>query len=178
MAKLICYKGCSDFLINGWLPDIPDFYSKPEAIRWKVQLGQSAIYTLPGREQEDWNKGGGVSFFLFNHHRESTMWSWRYLDGMFEYGIYSHVDGEVVKYKDAKSGSEVLYRAQVGDVVNVMLRFDWSAMQYKWDIEGETIDVNFTHNKLFCKEITANFGGNYKAPKKLRIDIETIQTLK
>lgn len=45
---------------------------------WEVVFDATCEYYLPGEDQGDFNKGGGVSLNLLSNNRNAIMWAWRY----------------------------------------------------------------------------------------------------
>jgi hypothetical protein len=180
--KLICYKGCRDFLINGYIPRIPAIRNTATSFKYKVKLGEEAKYDIDV-DQKDWNKGGGPSYYLFNHLIDSAMWSWRWnpILNVFEYGAYCHVNKVVVKALRTKyyDDKEVLLRVPSETEVEIEIRINWYTKEYEFIMTDGTVtnhsNVPFYHSIAISKDITENFGGNRKAPRKVTMYNEQIK---
>lgn len=180
--KLICQKGWHDFWVNGLYPQIPRFWCDKKHIRWKVVLDSRAVYQLPGEEWRDWNKGGGLTYNYLNHLVNTAMWSFRWnpTAEVFEYGAYCHVDGKKVLGKNTTKvpDREVMLAAKLGTEVIIDLYIDPVYKTYRFVFSSRnktsTCIVEYTHQIKCSKEITANFGGNNKAPSKIIIDITNL----
>ena len=174
--NLVVHKGWKDFLINGWLPQLPAFWRKKTHLHWDIVLDEEAKYILDQGDQNDINKGGGISYYYWNHHKDSAMWGWNWnpSKNKFQYFFYCHVDGKVVKvdahkYKDDK---EVALRVDSGRYVSIDLYIDHTTKTYKMEFKAlrssASLSTNFNHSRNRSKEITSYFGGNRKAPKRLK----------
>lgn len=176
--KLICYKGCHDFWINGFIPHLPRFFYGVKQLKWEVVLDESATYTLPGADQQDWNKGGGLSFNYFNHLKESAMWAWRWnpVTSKHEFAAYCHINSQRVIGKPFPSENPTEVAIAVGhtEKVVITLDIDYVYKLYKYDFNGVRVTLPFSHNLKQSKEITANFGGNNPAPRKLTLNVNNL----
>jgi len=66
-------------------------------IQYEVVFDESCLYTTNDREnQEDWNKGGGITNDWFSNTRNAAMWAWRghKRSRVIELTPYWHVRGE------------------------------------------------------------------------------------
>jgi len=178
--KLICYKGMHDFYISGILPQVPRFWKSKKLLIWEVVFTNASRYTLLGEEWRDWNKGGGQTFHFFNHFIDSAMWAWRYnpYTGLWDYGAYCHVDNQVVKgtAKTKDADKEILLSVPTKVKTIIYLDTDFDAKKYHFTFDGPgkvaQCSINFTHENRCAKEITANFGGDNRAPSKIIVDIK------
>lgn len=177
LLKLVCQKGQRDFWINGFIPHIPAVWKRKIIISYEVTLGEDAKYILPGADQKDWNKGGGKSYNFIDHLIDTIMWGWRWTPELdrFELCSYAHVDGQKVispisegtRYDD----KEVALRVKSGKRFFINITTDFTGKIYNVSFSDGLVTngtkTPFTHDLSWEKEITANFGGNQKAPKKL-----------
>lgn len=77
-------------------------YTKRQRLELQHVFDQSAGYVQPEPHHLDWEKLTGLSFHLFSNHKNSVMVSWRYsVDcDCIEAGIYAHIDGERVIFRE------------------------------------------------------------------------------
>ena len=140
---------------------------------WEVAFSPSCRYNLPGADQDDWNKGGGVSFDLLTNHTDSVMWAWRYNPGTdkIELGLYCHVDGRREIAIDVR-GRQALLSVAIGEIVTVELEVEDSAYAMRFDcLSSETVTaaIPFTHRKKTIRTINPWFGGNNPAPHTMNL---------
>lgn len=69
---------------------------KFNGVEYTVRFDETIRYRLPGEQQWDWLKGGGVSLDLFTNHRNSAMWGFRYNPDTdkVELNAYAHIKGK------------------------------------------------------------------------------------
>ena len=155
--------------------DVPRIRRKLRGVDWEVSFSPACRYALPGADQDDWNKGGGVSFDLFTNHTDSVMWSWRYnpVTDNIELGMYCHVDGKRVIVKAHKS--EAMQTVKIGEAVRIRLTIARNLKAYGMEFNTATnaagASVPFTHSKKTARTIGAWFGGNNPAPHTMNIYI-------
>lgn len=67
-------------------------------IHFRFRFTEQSIYELDGEDQNDWNKGGGVRFHLFDNTINSLMWAWRWKPKFERMQItaYAHKDREQI----------------------------------------------------------------------------------
>lgn len=182
MNKYAVKKGRHVFKLAGWIPVMPRIIKRPTLISWIICFGDGCDYLLPGADQQDWNKGGGISFDLLTNHIDSIMWAWRYNPALelVEMSMYAHVDGLrwVARNELRPSEGEVLNRVAIGENARISLKIDWDECNYDMNIQvvGEDESypgiIPFTHDKHTGRTIGAWFGGNNPAPNKMSIYIE------
>lgn len=182
MNRYTVKKGRHVFKLFGWIPVAPQFVKRPTLISWLVRFDEGCDYLLPGADQQDWNKGGGVSFDLLTNHIDSAMWAWRYNPALelVELAMYAHVDGLrwVARNEIRPSEGEVLNRIAIGETARISLKIDWEggnydmSMQVVGDNESYTGNIQFTHDKQMGRMIGTWFGGNNAAPNKMNIYIK------
>lgn len=170
MKAYIVQKGQHRFRSSRF--DMPRIWKDPRVISYRVWFSPSCAYTLPGREGEDWNKGGGVSFDLFTNHTDSVMWSWRYnpATDLMELGLYCHVDGKVVRAKP--HGTEVLATVPRGHEIEIRLTIGRNLKAYGMEVGDSGAIIPYTHDKRTARTINAWFGGNLPAPHDMSVHIE------
>jgi hypothetical protein len=155
--------------------DVPRIRRNLRTVEWEVLFSPACRYALPGADQDDWNKGGGVSFDLFTNHTDSVMWSWRYnpVTDLIELGMYCHVDGKRVIVK--AHSSEVIQAVKIGDTVLIRLTIGRTVKSYSMDFNTSTnaagAMVPYSHDKKTARTIGAWFGGNHSAPHTMNIYI-------
>lgn len=145
-------------------------------IKYKVVFTESCKYILPGEDQDDWNKGGGVSFSLLSNRKNSVMWAWRYkpVFDRIQLCAYWHENG-VAHY--AETENDFPFACNPGEEITISIRK-----------AGKDWFVDFrAHDGYFQKPVTAKgtpirpigvyFGGNRPAPQDIEIFIhKTIHT--
>lgn len=174
MNRYTVYPGKHVFQLWGKVWEPPCLKRKPTRIQWRVRFDESIRYSLPGVDQQDWNKGGGGSFDLFTNHTDAAMWAFRYdpeLD-LIDLTAYCHVDGKRVIYKDILS-SEIISKVMIGDDIDIVLVFDYFQKVYKFSFQvvgnpyKATCGIPFKHGKKLIRTIAAWFGGNNPAPQRI-----------
>ena len=161
-------------------PEIPWIRRKPTYLRWEVHFSVNSRYKLPGADQQDWNKGGGLSFNMLNNHKDSTMWSWRYNPelGLMELSTYSHLAGAISKGQDGED--KPVFTAPIGrdhPRTIIELKIDYTQNRYIWVFSAKNMTtaivvVPFSHSKSWTKDLGLWFGGNQEAPKRIDIYLE------
>lgn len=177
---LVCYKGWSDYWINGWIPQLPNFWKRKSQFAWQVRFTEESHYDLQSVDQRDWNKGGGVSFDWFNHLIDAAMWGFRknLESGKYELAAYCHVDSKriipTIKVGVPYADREVALELKENEVGLINLMIDWDNKKYKFSFTNGNVvnylEVPFNHSIESQKEITPYFGGNRKSPRKHRIN--------
>ena len=103
MDQYTIFKGKHAAQIYGMATPAPVIRRGVKNVAWTVCFDKNCAYTLPGADQRDWNKGGGLSFAsallskeMLSNHVDSAMWGWRYnpLTGLIELTAYCHIDGK------------------------------------------------------------------------------------
>lgn len=182
MKRYTVKKGRHGFRLLGVFPIIPKIIKRPILASWLVTFGEGCDYLLPGADQQDWNKGGGVSFDLLTNHIDSVMWAWRYNPALelVELAMYAHVDGLrwVARNELRPSEGEILNRIAIGETARISLKVDYEEGNYDMNIQvvGDNESypgiIPFTHEKEIARTIGVWFGGNNPAPNKMDLFIE------
>jgi len=137
-------------------------------IRYKVTFTESCKYTLPGEDQRDWNKGGGVSFSLFSNTRNAVMWAWRWRPEIqrIELCAYWHRDG-VAHY--AETENDFPFACNPGEEITISIRKAGG----DWFVDFRAADGFFqkptTAKGSPLRVIGLWFGGNRPAPQEMSI---------
>lgn len=145
--------------------------------RYKVKMGHDNVYDLGDEDQNDWNKGGGISNCIWSNHKMAAMWGfrWNIKMGFYELGGYFHRNNEIL-YPGRGFPSDKFVIANIDDtvIIDVLMRKrKMSVIIY--DHMGEILEVyNVDKNKhrWLSREISAWFGGNEVAPRTLSFDME------
>lgn len=140
---------------------------KFESVEYTVRFDETIRYSLPGEEQEDWLKGGGVSFNLFTNHKNSTMWGFRYNPKFdkVELNAYAHIDGNtyytkwLVDLAINETGKIKIYPGE-GDIWITHFITDAKEVKIPWLIPNKA---------LFYRRIKAWFGGTLPAPQDVNM---------
>ena len=144
--------------------------------RYHVSMGADNEYDLVDNDQLDWNKGGGISNYLWSNHKMSAMWAFRCnpLLKTFEMCGYFH------------NGNEILYPGRIIQPNKVVVvGYDEEIIIDVYMVKGimevtfftsnmqhlETYLVKKYKDRRWCREIGAWFGGNEVAPRKLSMDV-------
>lgn len=142
-------------------------------IGWKCVLTQSCVYDLGNADQTDWNKLAGVSFHLFDNHRDSIMFGWRWNETLkvFDLNTYAHIDG------DRFMGGPAL-AVPPGAVFYAWLEIDYASNYVRLSFQAGDYTrvefVNFPDLPRWNREIGAWFGGNQPAPHRMEIQKERV----
>lgn len=191
MEKFTVQKGKHAFFLWGAMAVAPAVRKNISRVEWHVRFGTNCDYTLPGADQKDWNKGGGVSFApsvlsteILNNHTDAAMWGWRYNPqaGVIELTAYCHIDGKrpflkANPYATAKGlkDGEVCLEVKFNQSAKIVLLVDWEAKTYQFIFRVHNSDekwivgVGFSHLKRWGRLIGLWFGGNNPAPKKMDV---------
>jgi len=195
MKRYTVRKNKHRFKLWGWLPILPVLKNNLERVSWRVRFEDNCAYTLPGADQYDWNKGGGVSFDRWTNHTDAAMWGWRYNPetGNVELTAYCHIDGNrpflySTLYSQKHEGvkGEVCLECKPGDTVRIVLGIDRAIIEgrrafhydFAFMVEGSgeswPVGVGFNHTKTRTRTIGLWFGGNRKAPHRMDIFIKRV----
>lgn len=187
------YKGKHPFKLWGHLIPAPVIRRDVKAQSWTVRFDESCAYTLPGAEQRDWNKGGGVSFDLLTNHTDAAMWGWRWNPGTrrIEMTAYCHINGKrpflqsslysKKRYLYSPNNDidgEVCLECKIGDTIRISLQVDREESRYDYNFmvigsnESWPVGVAFTHSKRWSRVIHPWFGGNAPAPHNMDLYLE------
>ena len=189
MDQYVIFKGKHAAQIYGMAAPAPAIRRGVKNISWTVCFDKNCAYTMPGADQKDWNKGGGLSFApallskdMFSNHVDAAMWGWRYnpLTGLIELTAYCHIDGKRPFLKGTMYGEhhagvdgEVCLELKFGQTARISFQVDRAESRYDFNFmvvgSGESwpVGVAFTHNKLWSRLIHPWFGGNNAAPHRM-----------
>jgi len=139
------------------------------AIKYTVAMDWENMYDLQDEDQQDWNKGGGLSFNMFTNHRNSAMWAWRYnpVTNFFEIGYYCHINGKIEKSAQPEINVAPLLPF---DVLMVFMK-DAVLFEFKTVLERKTVSISIGNWGNWSREIFPWFGGNNPAPEDLSFSI-------
>ena len=147
---------------------------KPLQLLATVKFDSTCIYKIEAKDQADWNKLFGLSFYskplkVENPvHVDSARWAWRYNadEDVIEISAYNYVD-EICK-KDF-----CIYKLKSLDSIQLEIRIDYIEKQYIYLINNEVVcRESFRHQKFKAKLEQPYFGGNQVAPKTIQILLE------
>lgn len=140
---------------------------KFSSIEYIVRFDETIRYKLPGEEQWDWLKGGGVSFDLFTNHRNSAMWGFRYNPDTdkVELNAYAHIKGKNYYTKPlAEVAPGETFRVKIcpgeGDIWIVNIITSAKDVKIPWVIPIRA---------WFYRRIPAWFGGTLPAPQDVNM---------
>lgn len=181
LNKYVVYPSRHAFQLWGRVWQPPCIIRRPTLLSWQVRFGEGCDYELPGADQQDWNKGGGISFDLLTNHTDAIMWAWRWnpVLKMIELAMYAHVDGQrvIARNELMPNDGEVMIRLRIGQTSRVSLKVDEMPNHYDMNFqvigsdESYPAAISFTHEKTIARTIGAWFGGNRPAPKRMEIYI-------
>jgi hypothetical protein len=140
-------------------------YINPRTLFIGAIFGQEAVYDHGTLDQQDWNKGGGLSFNLFTNHRRSAMYGWRWnpKTTRFEFTDYIHDGRQIVKETQ-------IFSVHPGEPLSVFIYFKLGLIFYKFRSNDRSLSyfvpVKFKPGFL-GRRIGAWFGGNLPAPRNL-----------
>lgn len=183
MTKYTVSKGKHAFKVGGILPPVPVVRKDIERVEWRIKFAPNCAYSLTGPDQLDWNKGGGVSFDLFDNHTDAAMWGWRYnpLTGLVELTAYCHINRKRPflkgsNYSQSHPGVSGEVCLEVEPEMEAVVTLLIGRKEKRYDLYfalagGRTyqVGVPYTHNKTVGRIINAWFGGNNAAPHRMDI---------
>lgn len=161
-------------------PEFRSMYrlSRLGSLDYEVIFDASCTYTIPGEDQGDFNKGGGLSFDLTSNTKNAAMWAWRHTPGVgIELSGYFHEAGQTYIGMPGELAAMVV---QPGDKVKIQVwrAFDtWKVTFVKLDAQGNGIDYA-EHEKMFSRyhktgyRIGLWFGGNQPAPNEMQVWVD------
>ena len=131
----------------------------------------SCRYTLDNGDQYDWNKLYGVTYGMFNIHKWSTRFAWRYnvATEKIEIGAYWYKNGEREYYYmcSIDLNEKYMFKMEI-DSDNGYVRFSVLEDGYiKLSEFNLYIDPMILNKKKYQSGIY--FGGNRRAPHKMEI---------
>lgn len=179
LNRYTCYPGRNAFQLYGRAFEVPCITRDSRRLAYTVRFDESCTYTLPGVDQRDWNKGGGLSFDLFTNNTDSAMWAWRWSPDRdkMQLTAYAHVEGKRVIAKTIQgpdqTDGEVLAEVEIGQNVDISIDIDRISGRYNYlfstgDARAYTW-LPFEHKKRTGRTIGLWFGGNRKAPQKISV---------
>lgn len=149
------------------------------AFEYEVVFDASCDYLIPGEDQGDFNKGGGVSFDWYTNTKNAAMWAWRNTPSVsgIELAAYFHKDGKTV------IGDEFGIVAMVcnfGERVKIQVwrAFkSWRVTFVKLDVDGNGIEyaeqqLDFGKAHELGYRVGLWFGGNQPAPQKMQVWVD------
>lgn len=144
------------------------FFLNRRTMRRIVTFSSDCAYWLDGEDFQDTNKLFGLGY-LWNHHKESARFGWRYDNAQsIILSAYCYVAGVRV----IKDLCKVPFNTRVTCALYVKRDF------YVFDVlidgapqANEYIMKN--HSKKFAYRLGLYFGGNQVAPKTMHVEIKT-----
>lgn len=146
---------------------------------WEVVFDATCRYTLPGEDQGDFNKGGGVSFNLLSNNRNAVMWGWRYQpkNDMIQLCLYINKDG---KKQIGHDGDLVQLEIPIAERAKIQLTYlggnTWAMGFYWLDADDRIIDAELVHFTIKTPTILYRlglwFGGNRPAPNDMQVWVD------
>lgn len=148
-------------------------------LRFVVKFTNKSIYDLQDSiEQQDWNKGAGLSEHLFSNKKNAALWVWRWNveDEMFDLSTYFHKDKAriVPKFEKYEGLNEVIWRVKRNQVFIVDVYKNKADNYYRVSFFNSNLELQAYYQLYFddltnmSKELSSWFGGSEKAPKSLR----------
>lgn len=147
--------------------------------QWDVVFDASCRYSLPGEDQKDFNKGGGVSMRMFSNNRDAVMWAWRYnpKGDKVDITLYVNRNG---KNEIGEPGKLVLLGVPVAERVRITLTYsgggNWSLTAAHRDASGRVVDIATMYNNIKTPAVLWRlglwFGGNQPAPNEMQVWVD------
>lgn len=144
-------------------------------LRYEVVFDKSCEYILPGEDQGDFNKGGGVSFDAFSNTKNAALWGWRHTPGAgIDLTGYFHENGE---RQIGIPEQLVAMTVQPGERVFIEVWrafFTWKVTFVRLNADGEGIAFA-EHERTFKRSFALGyrvglwFGGNQPAPQGMQV---------
>jgi len=159
-------------------PEFPHLYCarKIRELRWEFRFTRDCAYTLPGEDQHDWNKGGGISFHLLRNNRDSLMWAWRYdpCKELIEITAYSNNPDELNGRFIGWGAGQTMMNLQLDEVGECILTpYDHDHWRFTFRRNYQPITNSCLHpvrrRWRLAKRLGLWFGGNRPAPKEMTI---------
>lgn len=161
---------------------------------WTVKFHEDCRYTLPGNEQKDWLKGGGITKYFTANNRNSIMWAWRYVPekDQIEIALYINDANKDKKYKSVafvdlgKEFDIELYldRKQNGKIKDEIV-YTYLTLNVITKEANPTkiktaffplIDIKPMIHFYFSRKIGLWFGGTLPANKVMHVDVNYKKT--
>lgn len=147
--------------------------------QWDVVFDASCRYALPGEEQEDFNKGGGVSFKLFSNSTDAVMWAWRHTPQGDKVDITLYVNRKG-KHEIGEPGKLVLSGVPLAKRVRIVLTYNgggnWSLTVAPHDSIGRITDIGTMYANIKTPSIVWRlglwFGGTLPAPQEMQVWVD------
>lgn len=162
-------------------PNDQRFFSWKSKVKVRFSLTQSMWFSREdpdyqgGNDVFDWNKIAGVTGFFSSNSTNALMFAWRpaeELEGTFEIAGY-------VNDKDGAHSGETILFATVGTEYEgeAVWSGDYAVFKLREVGEDEFSFVSMPLNRLpwykrFYREIGPWFGGNQKAHKEMKLNLE------
>lgn len=144
MAKYVFYPGIPFSFKYGFIPVVPSVVVGKSNETYEVSVDTD--FDIPYPDDNDWQKGGGFSFNLFNNHEDSVMWVFRILNHKVQYSSYAHVDGVIIKE------DHNVFEAVLGEKVRIHIYINEEDRTYNLTFSGRgkktiTHKIPFKHDK-------------------------------
>lgn len=170
MKKFTVKKGKHSFkswnLLERVARYFPIFNYTSKEFTWECQFEESCRYLLEGNEQDDWNKGGGLTSAFTSNREDSLMWAWRYIPSVdyIEIAFY-------INKSDKSFEFESLGFVQIGQKFTLKYSFnDEDEMFIDFSALSNTIEVTELYRKVSiikARWIPLWFGGSNSAPNTM-----------
>ena len=149
--------------------------------RYHVVMDENNVYDLVDEDQHDWNKGGGISNYLWSNFKMSCMWGFRFNkeSNLFEHAGYFHRNGDVL-YPGRGFDPTKIVSTDLGEhfIVDVVMKKSQMSVIF-YDIQEnvrETYEVDKPKHRKYSREIGSWFGGNETAPRDLSFEMDIQRT--
>jgi hypothetical protein len=161
-------------VFKGWHYAIPLytwFWWNKKIFIWKVKFTDSCLYDLQSDDQLDTNKLCGVGYFPGLHHVDSARFGWRYV---------KETDGiELLAYCYANKQRIILPITTIAINKTYTLQLSVNFGSYFFKVTDErgyarSAAVAFFHKKKLQYFLTPFFGGNRRAPHKIKIKLSKV----
>jgi hypothetical protein len=139
---------------------------------WVVKFDESCRYDLGNEDQFDVNKLVGIGY-LWNHHKNSARFGWRYWTERKEIELtaYCYVNGRRV--------IQHICFCEIGKEYALQLKV-LSSSYYFAVSEKKHVDfvgtawIDITHSKKLQYRLGCFFGGNQVAPHEMKIELKKL----
>ena len=149
-------------------------------IEIEFRFSEESKYLLPGVDQQDWNKLGGLVFNPFKRSKDTILGGWRYnpLTGLFSVTAYQN---DKYKQNSGYGSGQALAHYEPGQRGKIEIRKSGKDYYYRFFkvVESEwkelqAIEVKKTIRKGFFFAFKSGvwFGGNNAAPNKIKFEHE------
>lgn len=163
-----------------WPPEMRVPYrSRGLSLTWDVVFDATCAYTLPGEDQRDFNKGGGVSLELFSNNRNALMWGWRYTPDLKTIELCQYVNRKS-KHEIGTGTDLVQLRVPIGQRCRVNLTYlEANLWQYTFEllnIDRQPVQRIVTYATINTPSLVYRlglwFGGNRPAPQDMQVWVD------